>query len=231
MVKIEINNKLYNIPTSWEDINIHTYEKLQYIDYEQDKYKILIDKIHVFTDIPKSELVKLNKNTFDFLGRTLYFLQENMEYVLVEQFKIDGVWYGLDRKLNEASYAQWIDMNNFNVSDKNLEDLSKIMSIIYRPIVKRSFSKKLDNFLRNYIYNKGKYNIEEYDGDIEERSKLFSEKLNISIAIGGIFFFIILNLIYNETSPGYMNKLKTILRMKELMKLMELKFNPPIILG
>jgi hypothetical protein len=85
---------------------------------------------------------------------------------------IDNVEYGFEPNLSKMTYGAYADISKYDTLtiDKNW---AKIMSILYRPVVKKD---KLDL-----------YQIKQYDGNIEEDKWL---NITMDIHFGCLFFFI-----------------------------------------
>jgi hypothetical protein len=85
---------------------------------------------------------------------------------------IEGVKYGFHPNLSDISTGEFADLDSL-CQDFN-KNLHLIMAILYRKVDKE---------------DQGKYNIEPYDGDVEERALLFKAKLPANVVNGALVFF------------------------------------------
>lgn len=85
---------------------------------------------------------------------------------------IEGVKYGFHPNLSEISTGEFADLDTL-CQDFN-ENLHIIMAILYRKVT---------------IEKYGKYQIEAYDGEVEERARLFKKKLPANVVNGALVFF------------------------------------------
>lgn len=90
------------------------------------------------------------------------------EIPLTLRFKYEGVEYGFIPNLNNITTAEWLDIDGLS------DNVVEMMSILYRPIVKKG-----------KWFWRDKYQIEEY----KESHNRFGE-LPVDILLGAIFFLI-----------------------------------------
>lgn len=185
-----------NVPTSWEGITLEKFliikqELESYVDDEEASLAILLFhlcgiKPEYISKIDSETIMSIKKDLFDFMMNTKCELQNTI--------KINGKWYGLEPNLSKMSYGAYLDIVSYNDITIN-SDWNKIMSILYRPIVKHS-------------YFTGIYSIEEYTG--KEDYKIF-DKVSMDIHYGVLFFFVDLstdlsNYILKSLTPKTMEK-------------------------
>jgi hypothetical protein len=87
----------------------------------------------------------------------------------VKTFKMNGVEYGFIPNLDKMTLGEHATIDSLLGNDENL---SLLMSVLYRPI-----TKKVTPF----------YQIEQYDGD-ESKAELFND-VRMDVVIGSILFF------------------------------------------
>lgn len=124
--------------------------------YRENQNRLTVELIKIFgnnTDIPYDEAEKLIK-------KAMFELQEECEFV--KTFTLNGIKYGFHPNLNKLTVGEWIDIDNYQKDI--IANANKLMSILYRPIVKQA---------------KDYYDIEPYDGTkysnvmLEADSKIF----------------------------------------------------------
>ena len=165
------------IPTSWKDITLETYLKMQselenYRDNEEAQIAIML--LHL-CKIQPEYLRGLSAESYNLLKAKLsqFVSPEGIE--LQRFITIDGVEYGFEPNLSKMAYGAYADITQWDTIsiDKNW---AKIMSILYRPVTQKKGER---------------YQIETYTGDIKE--DLFM-KVDMEIHWGTLFFFLDLQL-------------------------------------
>ena len=175
------------IPTSWRDITLDTYLKMQtelenYRDDEEAQIAIML--LHL-CKIQPEYLKGLSADSYNLLKIKLqqFVSPEGIE---LERFiTIDGVEYGFEPNLSKIAYGAYADITQWDTIriDKNW---AKIMSILYRPVIK----KKGD-----------KYQIESYTGEIKE--DLFMN-IDMQTHWGTLFFFLNLQMDLLNATQKYL---------------------------
>lgn len=117
--------------------------------------------ISVLTGIPENELKELEPDNFNFLEKKLVpMLHVEKPSKIVFQFKHNDKEYGLVQDFYKLTMAEWVDLEVYSNGENVLDNIHKIMAILYRPVVKK---------LKN-----NKYQIENYNSnDIEQRAEEF----------------------------------------------------------
>jgi hypothetical protein len=98
---------------------------------------------------------------------------------LIDRFELDGVHYGYLPSYKEISFAEFVDLDTLLTKkpEEAIDYLHQVTAIMYRPIVSEK--------------SKHEFVIEKYDfNTVEQRAKLFKDKLDIKFTLGGQFFFI-----------------------------------------
>jgi hypothetical protein len=176
------------IPQSWNDITLEKYLELQtdlktYSDDEDAMTSILM---HHLCGIDPSITKGLSVVDYHMIKGDLGSFMSNVELPLQQFITIEGVEYGFEPNLSKMSYGAFLDITKWPslAIDKNW---SSIMSVLYRPIVRRE---------------KHHYSIEPYTG--EDRSKSFL-KVPMDVHFGTLFFFINL---WTDLLSGTLNSTK-----------------------
>ena len=144
----------FTIPATLRDVRLSQWQR--YIDVydknkDEDATEFLNKKVlEIFCDIKLSDVDKIGLNVFD---DTLVHLSSvlNSKPELSQTFKLEGtdgvvVEFGMIPNLDKMSYGEFIDLEKYLFSDK---ELHKAMAVLYRPIKFKS---------------KDKYLIHEYKG-------------------------------------------------------------------
>jgi len=162
-----------NIPTTWKDITLDTYLKMQndlenYRDDEEAQIAIML--LHL-CKIQPEYLKGLSADSYNLLKAKLsnFISPEGIE--LKPFITIDDKEYGFEPNLSKMAYGAYADITQWDTIsiDKNW---AKIMSILYRPITQRKGER---------------YQIETYTGEINETLFL---QTDMETNWGCLFFFI-----------------------------------------
>ena len=179
------------IPTSWKDITLDTYLKMQnelenYRDNEEAQIAIML--LHL-CKIQPEYLRGLSADSYNLLKAKLSQFVSPDGIELKQFITVDGIEYGFEPNLSKMSYGAYADITQWDTItiDKNW---AKIMSILYRPVIKKKGER---------------YQIEPYTGDIKE--ELF---LNIDMEThwGTLFFFLHLQLDLLNDIPKYLKEME-----------------------
>ena len=180
-----------------------TIEIYQKLIKDQEKYfNQPIEMIALFTNLPINKLKNLSPKTIEMINNfvsTKVSVPKMDELVLT--FIHNGVEYGLETDFGSMAWGAWVDLEVYS-SENITDNIHKIMSILYRPIV----SKK----------NPKKYTIEPYDSDtVGERAKEFlTLPINFWLQVSD-FFLGVVNL--------YITNIKASLELKNKMNKYKMK--------
>ena len=169
------NKKSYNVPTQWNEISLDKYIKAMTV-LESTKDENDIDKaiklLNCLSGVPVKDLYNLEVKSINKLGAYLReFFSSEPNDELKHIIKIDDIEYGFHPKLSDMSLGEFVDLENYNKN--TIENLHHILSILYRPVIKK---------------DKDKYLIEEYKPS-KERAELFKKKLTVDDFNGASVFF------------------------------------------
>ena len=159
-------NKTLIVPTSLKDITL-----FQFLEYEQLPETLsdndrAIQTISIFCGLTTVEVKKLPRMVLEqALSRIEQALDEDAKLELT--FEFNEVLYGFIPNLDLISTAEFIDIENYQ---KERKDLYKLMSILYRPVIKQEGKR---------------YDIESYEGKINPE---FEELPMYHVKAGMVFF-------------------------------------------
>lgn len=117
--------------------------------------------ISVLTDISIEDLKELEPDNFILLEKKLVpMLHVDKSNKIVFEFKHNEKEYGLVTDFFKLTMSEWVDLEVYSNSENVVDNIHKIMAILYRPV-----TKKLKN---------NKYQIENYNSnEIESRAEEF----------------------------------------------------------
>lgn len=166
-----------NIPTDYSGITLKKWLELQkelenYSDNEQAMNALIL---YHLCGLDVEWVDKLDIQSYNLLTNELNGFLNNTKLDLQKIININGIQYGFEPNLSQMTYGAFVDITKFEVFtiDKNW---SKIMNILYRPIVKKQGDM---------------YTIKPYEID-EDDSKWLS--VGMDIHFGALFFFVNLSI-------------------------------------
>lgn len=154
------------VPSSLDDITLEQYQKFHKISDGKESSNFINQKmVEIFCNIDLKDIVKIKYTS---LNKVLQHIDSlfKKKSKFKNSFVLDGIRYGFIPKLDEMTFGEYIDLDNY-FSDWNTMD--KAMSVLFRPITYK---------------DKDKYIIEEYKG-INNNMK----KMPLSIVMSTIIFF------------------------------------------
>lgn len=198
-----------NIP---DYLSVSNFKKLQSLEHLSDLQK-LIETVHVFSGYSKDEIAKWSPKDIGLIANDLTTAMDYKE-IFYPVIQINDVNYGYS-DISQMTLGEFIDLER--LCKEPVNNLSEIMAIIYRPIVKHKFNKmsfktlhgvrlfteKLDNVFKWYT-------IKEYDSKDRESDAKIMDELPVQFAMGALGFFLgIVNLSLANTNPYLDSKNKT----------------------
>ena len=187
----------FTIPATLRDVKLSQWQR--YIDVydknkDEDATEFLNKKVlEIFCDIKLSDVDKIGLNVFD---ETLVHLSSvlNSKPELSQTFKLEGtdgvvVEFGMIPNLDKMSYGEFIDLEKYLFSDK---DLHKAMAVLYRPIKFKS---------------KDKYLIHDYKGTSYMADVMKDTPLDVAIS-ARVFFYRLATKLGNYTMAYTLKQLQ-----------------------
>jgi len=189
MVNIELNGKEYKMATSWEDVTLKKYQVLVelFLEEEINQLEKTIRTFSILSDISYEDLMEVDMDDFNKIN--LNFLLEEIPQKVENIIEIEGKKYGVVKDIKKISLGEYVDLDNYSKSSSNFHF---ILGILMRPVVDS------DGEL---------YTIEKYDSNnLEERSILFKENINVSQYYSLVGFFFNFGNSFLENLSHYLNQ-------------------------
>jgi len=149
MKKIRLLNKEYSYPTSWEDISIADYQRIQHqlkqYEEDEDDIKDLLNKINLisaYTYIPIHVLKTEKTSKVIEMVADLKFLTTEIPSEHIVEFEFKGEKYNVMQTLIAAQFQDYISLENLIQQD----DLINVMHLIVAVISRKSDSETLDDY-------------------------------------------------------------------------------------
>lgn len=159
-MELIVPNKLSEVPY----YKMQTYNALPSTLSDDER---AMEALSIFCDLTKSEVSKLPYNVITRATESiLKFLNEKPK--LIPRFTLNNIEYGFVPNLDKISGGEIIDIDNYQ---KNPNDLWRVMSVLYRPIIISG--------------QNNRYDIEPYKGEVNEDFK----ELTSDIVFGAMLFF------------------------------------------
>ena len=156
------------IPENLGEITLGQYQKYLKMQKEtEDEIFIAQKMIEIFCETRLDHVMKMKWRDVQDITLDLANMFEQ-DQKMRKQFTLDNVNYGFIPNLDEITFGEFVDLDS-NLSE--WDDMHKAMQVLYRPID---------------INVRGRYNIKEYDGKIDDSMK----DMPLSIALGAVFFFV-----------------------------------------
>ena len=186
------------IPKDWNGITIGMYQQFEEVKrkkLKEDDFNLEI--LSIICGLEKEMVDRMEVKSLKKIFKTLSFLNKKMpdEKELIKKVEWNGKKYGFIPNLSEITMGEYIDIEeNCKTAEKNLH---KIMSILYRPIVKET---------------KTRYSIENYNPD-DERNQEFLD-FPILPSVSALSFFFHLGKILPNALDRYLKKERMIRKKK-----------------
>ncbi len=164
-----------NVPTNWNDITIKKYQKFLQVSKNADE----IEMLSILCDVPVNVIKKIKvKDRIMIIKKMNTFINEKPTGELQNIIEFKGKEYGFIPNFSKLTTGEFVDLESY-MKNSN-ESLHYIMSILYRPIVKRQ----------------GKfYNIEPYNPNLETAKKFLDLPMTCVLSAFNFFFHLGKNLL------------------------------------
>ena len=157
------------VPNSLSDISLKQYQTFLKIKEANDSDEFIAQKmVSIFCNIKLGHVALIKFSSFEDILNTLE-KAFNEDKKLVRRFELGGKEFGFIPDLEEISFGEYADLDNY-IGD--WQNMHKAMAVMYRPIIK----------------TKGeRYEIEPYNGSITYSEVMEYAPLNV--VFGAMVFF------------------------------------------
>ena len=163
------------IPTDWKDITIGIYQ--DYVELKEKKLpedEFIVAVVCVLCNVEKETLERIKyKDLKDISNNLMKLLKKEVkeEKELIKKVSFKGREYGFIPNLSSISLGEYVDIETF--CKDSYKNLHKIMSVLYRPIVKEKGTR---------------YSIEEYNPNEYKEDEFKDFPLMVSMSALSFFF-------------------------------------------
>ncbi len=175
------------VPNEWADITIEQFQEFENnLNSKRTKKQKLIKSICILCNVDEKVVKRLRTKDLQEIALEINKLENVKPYEvsLKKQFQYKGFEYGLIPNMSEMTTGEFIDLETWSGQDNSTENLHKIMSILYRPIIEKP----------NVA---GQYKIENYDPTIEKENVMLDLPMDIALGCLNFFFHLGAQLIKN----------------------------------
>lgn len=154
------------LPTELRDIKLWQIAEYEKLDKDRDDLEVLVNMVSIFCELPTTDVRQMPYKTLVYCGQKITEAL-GQKPTLVTTFEWEGTKYGFVPNLDDITVGEFIDIESYQTEK---EDLWKLLSVLYRPIVYQQDEK---------------YRIADYEGNLVSSFK----NLNAEIGYGALLFF------------------------------------------
>lgn len=176
MITVKIENKEYNVPTSWNDISVNQYINLTNV-YEQSKanewniLRLKIELLKELANIPQSQIEILPVSEFDKILVEMDFIRDEFKEEIKDYIIIDDIKYVIKKDLNNFSVGEMISIETLMENE---------------PTTAKGIKKSLPIFLRKEVDGQ----IEKFTTGLMVREEYFADNVSINDVYNLYAFFL-----------------------------------------
>ena len=157
----------FYMPESLKDISLRQYQQwLKLTDGKEIDLFLQQKMVEIFCGVPIQHVINMKALDVYNINIKINAIFEK-EAKLVERFIFNNVEYGFIPKLDDITFGEYVDLDNY-LNDWN--NIHKALAILYRPVT---------------IKRKGYYNIEVY----ESSENYDLRDVSMEIVLGALIFF------------------------------------------
>lgn len=171
-----------NAPNDWSSVTLKAYLELQddIQNYKDDDSAYIAILFYRLCGVSPEVMFNMDIETFNKIKEHLLKLTTSFDYPLQPIIKIGDKEYGFEPNLSQMEYGAYLDITKFGDLTIN-KDWAKVMSILYRPLEKKS----------------GKvYSIQKYNANGDDTAFL-NVPMDIHFGVQSFFFNISTQLLTN----------------------------------
>lgn len=188
MITFELNNKKFNFPESWEEVNLKQYIEIGKLQEQRTEFLYqelyLLRLLEVLTDVKEGELDDLSIEDINKLGSASLFVSKMPEMNTVKELKIGETLYTPPDDLTKLTIGEFISLKTYQDSARTFWDaVPDMLAILWRPS-----EKVIDNETGKEKFIREKFKVE----NLQFRRELFLEQPAINI-FGPLLFFSLMN--------------------------------------
>lgn len=195
MITFELNDKKFNFPENWEEVNLKQYIEIGKLQEQRTEFLYqelyLLRLLEVLTDVKEGELDDLPIEDINKLGSASLFVSKMPEMNTVKELKIGETLYSPPDDLTKLTIGEFISLKTYQDSARTFWDaVPDMLAILWRPS-----EKVIDNETGKEKFIREKFKVE----NLQFRRELFLEQPAINI-FGPLLFFSLMNGGFTQSS-------------------------------
>ena len=181
-----IETKKIIVPTDLRDVKLHQMLTYNGLKPDMDNTQRQLEAVAIFCDLTMSEVKNIPFETLKYCVEKITAMLESKP-TFTPRFVLKGVEYGFVPNFDELTTGEFIDIENYC---KEPNDLWKVLSVLYRPIVKSG--------------QNNRYEIVAYNAELNPSFK----EIDANTAFGAMLFFWTLGIDLLSTFQKYLRKVR-----------------------
>lgn len=167
MLKVELGEKQYGLPQTWDEITLKQFKEVMLIDNSQDELSYKIELLSILLNCYVEELEQCSLNSLNSLYNQIdILLREQPKELFSSILKINGKEYYFDNNLDaNTTTGMLIDVTNLMKKGNFWDNAEQILAVYIRPIEKKKKDYRYWKGFKkeNYpdLVNVQKYNFEQ----------------------------------------------------------------------
>ena len=197
MVKIQIGDKSYDFPETWQELKLGRWiAATSLVTEETDDITKNVRLVSAIAGIPEDDLLDLPYTEYAKLAQLSTALADLRPGEPAFELEIAGTKYGLATEISKMTTAEYLDLDSLVTDRDSLSsNLATVMAILYRPIGK-------DGKPERYRSQ-----------DVEERARIFLEEMPCSAVFSALSFSYSVAKASSESSVDYITRRKAAVKM------------------
>ena len=172
-----IETKRVTVPESYQDVSVRQYKNMLSVvekDVTEKEMSLLI--VSVLCDIDRKDLDRADWADVHKVMERVSWLTEEPDTTLdknplIREFTLKGIDYGFIPNWNKLTLGEFSDLETYTGLGA-YDNLESILSVLYRPIVKKSIDS---------------YTLEPYNPNYEKKQTMLECKMDV--AVSALVFF------------------------------------------
>lgn len=183
MKKVEIIDKEYDLPTSWDDITVGMFEKIVKHSSLLNEYKsktlFAVEMFAILLDAPVELVKRLTSESFNKISDEVEWVNSEPMRKKVDKFEVNNELWVPIKDFNKLTVGESVDLETVIADSKPEEILASILPILIRRA--RPVNKNGETVLEPTEFESDKY---------EETKELFKKELKVTEVMSIRDFFL-----------------------------------------
>jgi hypothetical protein len=150
-LEIDGEEKVYDIPTNWEDVTVKTFIEIVKLDEKKDINDLnkVMKLMEILTNIPNDDVELLPVESFMEIQKCFSFVKTDVEKKMKDSIVINGEEYWVKNNFNDLTMGESITIETLLQEVKNpVYILDKLLCLFLR---KKKENGKLESFKTTFL--------------------------------------------------------------------------------